>query len=69
MLTDVGYEITSVIKSDVAAALSLIATMKNSGVNSGISGSTFIFATTDGGASWTFDTGNVINKYLPGSCK
>ncbi len=54
---------------DGAAALSLIATMKNTGVNSGIAGSTFVTATTDGGKSWTCNNGSILNKYLPGSCK
>lgn len=59
--------------SDVAAAVvgtypagSVTATMDT---NSRASGETVILATTDGGATWTCNTGTVQKKWMPTACK
>jgi type IV pilus assembly protein PilA len=57
-----------------SGALIVQATFATSGVNSGISGSTYALETTDGGKTWNCGTvassgTNLASKYLPGACK
>lgn len=61
--------ITQSAASTTALAQTLTATMKATGVNSGIAGKTLTMATTDGGNTWTCDGGTLEDKYLPGACK
>ena len=60
----------------VTGKLVLTATMKSTGVNSGIAGDTVTLVTEDGGKTWRCndagvgtDDGSVETKYLPASCR
>jgi len=70
-LTDstTGKYVDTIVLGGTATAPTITATMKASGVNANIQGSTFILSSADGGNTWTCDTGNIDAKYLPGSCK
>jgi type IV pilus assembly protein PilA len=55
-----------------ATNITLMATMKTTGVNSAIQGKTAIMATTDGARTWNCSKGGtspVDSKYLPGACR
>lgn len=47
----------------------LTATMKSTGVSSGIVGKKMKLSTTDGGKTWTCARDDIDNKYLPASCR
>jgi hypothetical protein len=49
--------------------LTLTATMKSSGVNSAIQGSTVLLISPDGARSWTCSVGTILTKYVPGACR
>ncbi len=51
-----------------AAPATITATMKATGVNAGIQGSTLFLVTTDG-AQWTCTGGDIQAKYRPDTCK
>jgi len=60
--------------SGTSGTLEMTATMRPSGVNSGIQGSTYVLSTTDGGKNWACGQlastpGTLASKYLPGACK
>lgn len=66
----------SVTGSDPTGTISIIATMKSTGVNGNVAGSEFILTTQDGGRTWECGTNSAVqpgtpllNKYLPGTCK
>jgi type IV pilus assembly protein PilA len=72
------YVDTIVINTGQGLSTTLIisATMKSSGVNSGITSAVYALATEDGGKTWdcgTFGaasgTTTLATKYLPGACK
>ncbi len=54
--------------------LTLVATMKTSGVNTAITNGTVSLVTTDGGKIWTCTTAGglalpLLSKYVPGACR
>ena len=49
--------------------MTLIGTMKTSGVNSAITGGTVFLITTDGGKIWSCTYGTLASKYVPGACR
>lgn len=51
-----------------SAPLQLTATMKSTGVNSGIAGKTLIMTSLDG-STWTCSGGSIGTRYLPSSCR
>jgi type IV pilus assembly protein PilA len=58
----------------LATTLEMTATMKATGVNSGIAGATYVLSTVDGGKQWACgqlasSPGTLASKYLPGACK
>jgi len=58
----------------LSTTLLITATMRSTGVNSGISGSTYTLSTIDGGKRWacgqlSSTAGTLASKYLPGACK
>ncbi|HKK15655.1 MAG TPA: pilin [Gammaproteobacteria bacterium] len=66
----------SVTGSDPTGTISVIATMKPTGVNSNIASSEFILTTEDGGRTWECGGNSPVaaanpldSKYLPGTCK
>ena len=66
----------SVTGSDPTGTISVIATMKPSGVNGNIASSEFILTTQDGGRTWECGSNSAVqpgtpllDKYLPGTCK
>jgi type IV pilus assembly protein PilA len=72
------YVDTIVIQTGQGLSTTLIitATMKGTGVNSGIASAVYALATADGGKTWdcgTFGaasgTTTLATKYLPGACK
>jgi type IV pilus assembly protein PilA len=68
---------TSTIKgaddSSAASKYTVTATMKSTGVNTNIKGTTVTLETTDGGQTWTCSAGTAATKvdakYLPGACR
>ncbi len=55
-----------------AQTLTLVATMKASGVNANITSGTLTLATTDGGKNWNCTAGGtspLSSKFLPGACR
>jgi type IV pilus assembly protein PilA len=65
---------TSFISLTTGAGLStesatLTATMRSSGINKAIRGSTLQLLTTNGGQSWSCSVGTIGQKYVPGACK
>ncbi len=49
--------------------LAVTATMRGTGVNTAVAGSTLILTTADGGKSWDCTTGSITPKYRPASCR
>ncbi len=70
-LTDstAGKYVETIALGGTAAAPTVTATMRATGVNANIAGQTFILSSTDGGNRWECDTGSLDAKYLPGACK
>lgn len=66
--TTSGKYVGSMVITSGGGAVSITATMGNS-ANPAIRGNTFIMASADGGAQWTCDNGDLLSKYLPGTCK
>ena len=71
-------QITGTPVTSAPGAITLVATMKSSGVNSNITASNVILDTIDGGKSWTCKTtgattpgagGALLQKYVPGVCR
>jgi len=59
-------------KNDTAQALTLVATMKASGINANITSGTVLLTTSDGGKNWNCTasgTGALSSKFLPGACR
>jgi hypothetical protein len=57
---------------NVAADVTLMATMATVGVSQELSGTTFLLETTDGGATWSCRSGGakpISDAYLPTACK
>ena len=61
--------ITSVIPAATGLTMTLVGTMKTSGVNSAITGGTVFLITTDGGKIWSCTYGTLASKYVPGACR
>ena len=55
--------------ADTEPVLTLTATMKSTGVNKNIRGSTVLLTTANGGQQWGCKKGTIDDKYLPGACK
>jgi len=75
-LTSVGsttsgkYVGSMILTSDATGTgATITATMKSSGVNSGIKGSTLFLFTTDSGQQWSCSKGTLLGKYRPSTCK
>jgi type IV pilus assembly protein PilA len=67
-----AIEITGTPVTSAPGAITLMATMKPSGINSNITSTTLLLATSDSGKIWNCTVGgtNAINpKYVPGSCR
>ena len=69
--TTSGKYVGSMVLTSEATGVSatITATMKSSGVNSGIASSTLLLTTGDGGQQWGCTEGNILAKYRPGTCK
>jgi len=64
--------ITGTPDTTAPGAITLMATMMASGVNSNITGGTVLLQTADGGKVWTCTAGGTLAlnaKYLPGACR
>ena len=67
-----SIEITGTPVTTAPGAITLMATMQPSGVNSNITAATLLLETADSGKIWTCKVGgtNPINpKYVPGACR
>jgi type IV pilus assembly protein PilA len=67
-----GKYVRQVAYTGTATNGTITATMKSAGSASGkIAGRTFILVATDnnGSITWTCNTGNIDDKYLPSSCR
>ena len=67
-----SIEITGTPVTTAPGAITLMATMQPSGVNTNITAATLLLETTDSGKVWTCKVGGTraINpKYVPGSCR
>jgi type IV pilus assembly protein PilA len=68
-----GKYVNTITLGGTAAAPQVVATMKAAGVNAGIQGGVFAIVSPDGGNSWDCSAANgvtnLLDKYLPGSCK
>jgi|SRR5688572_7704112 len=67
-----AIEITGTPVTSAPGAITLMATMKPSGVNSNITASTLLLQTADGGKIWTCAVGGtraLDPKYVPGACR
>jgi type IV pilus assembly protein PilA len=67
-----SIEITGTPVTSAPGAITLMATMKPSGINTNITSTTLLLETADGGKIWTCLTGGtnaILAKYVPGSCR
>ena len=69
-----SIQITGTPVTTAPGAITLVATMAASGINSNITGASVLLATTDGGKSWTCKTTGapspaLSQKYVPGVCR
>jgi type IV pilus assembly protein PilA len=67
-----AIEITGTPVTTAPGEITLMATMQPSGINSNITSTTLLLATSDGGKVWNCTVGgtNAINpKYVPGACR
>ncbi|MDW8469182.1 MAG: pilin [Burkholderiales bacterium] len=73
-----SVQITGTPVTTAPGAITLVATMMTSGVNSNITGGNILLDTTDGGKTWTCKTtgatgpgagGAIAAKYVPGNCR
>ena len=67
-----AIEITGTPVTSAPGAITLMATMQPSGINSNITAATLLLDTADGGKVWNCKVGgtNSINpKYVPGACR
>ena len=67
-----AIEITGTPVTTAPGAITLMATMKPSGVNANITSGTLLLQTADGGKVWTCLTGGgtpLGSKYVPGACR
>jgi type IV pilus assembly protein PilA len=58
--------------SSATQSLTLLATMKSSGINANITSGTLTLYTTDGGKNWICTSGGgtaLSSKFLPGACR
>jgi type IV pilus assembly protein PilA len=60
--------ITITAGSNASSQISLTASMKDSGVNSNITGKTLILTSSDG-KQWGCTTGSIDSKYRPAACR
>jgi type IV pilus assembly protein PilA len=67
-----SVEITGTPDTTAPGAITLMATMMSSGVNSNITSGTVLLETADGGKVWDCKSGGTTPlgaKYLPGACR
>jgi type IV pilus assembly protein PilA len=67
--TTTGKYTNAIALAGTATILTLTATMKSSGVNAAIQGSTVMLISPDGARSWTCSVGTILTKYVPGACR
>jgi type IV pilus assembly protein PilA len=70
--TTTGKYVASITINGDATNITLTATMRTSGVNNAIQGSTLLLVTSDGGRNWTCTgapTGSVLAKYRSAACR
>ena len=70
--TTQGKYVGSISIGGDATNITLTATMRTSGVNNAIQGSTLLLVTTDGGRIWTCTgapSGSVLSKYRSAACR
>ena len=61
--------ITITTGNGVSGTLTLTSRMKDTGINSAITGSTMELTSTDGGKNWTCTGGTIGSKYRPAACR